>query len=211
MFSRRLFLTFTSAFLSCATITPVAAFANESTEDTETGAKIFIGKLAEEALISLTKSELSNVERRELFRDLMRRYFAFNVIAKWVLGRYWKRSTDVEKDEYLALFEKLMVITYSDRFEAYTGEKFIVQKAETRGKSDILVHSFLERLNGLEPIAVIWRLRLKDSTFKIIDVMVEGLSMGITQQKEFSSVIRKNNNKVEGLLSELRKRVNVDT
>jgi ABC-type transporter MlaC component len=41
--------------------------------------------------------------------------------------------------------------------------------------------------------------------------MVEGLSMGITQQKEFSSVIRKNNNKVEGLLSELRKRVNVDT
>ena len=211
MFSRRLFLAFTSAFLSCATIIPVAAFANESTEDTEAGAKNFIGKLAEEALISLTKSELSNVERRELFRDLMRRYFAFNVIAKWVLGRYWKRSTDVEKDEYLALFEKLMVISYSDRFEAYTGEKFIVQKAETRGKSDILVHSLLERLNGLEPIAVIWRLRLKDSTFKVIDVMVEGLSMGITQQKEFSSVIRKNNNKVEGLLSELRKRVNVDT
>lgn len=211
MLSRRLFLAFTSAFLSSATIIPVAAFAKKSTEYTETRAKIFIGKLAEEALISLTKSELSIVERRGLFRDLMRRYFAFNVIAKWVLGRYWKRATDFEKDEYLTLFEKLMVITYADRFEAYTGEKLIVKKAETRGKSDILVHSLLERPNGQEPIAVIWRLRPKDSTFKIVDVMVEGLSMGITQQKEFSSVIRKNNNKVEGLLSELRKRVNVDT
>jgi phospholipid transport system substrate-binding protein len=108
MLSRRLFITFTSAFLSSSIIIPVAAFVNKSTEYTETGAKIFIGKLAEEALISLTKSELSIVERRGLFRDLMRRYFAFNVIAKWVLGRYWKRATDFEKDEYLTLFEMLV-------------------------------------------------------------------------------------------------------
>lgn len=211
MLSRRLFLTFTSAFVSSVAIIPVVTLANENTEDMEAGAQTFIGKLAEEAFISLTKSELSTTERRQLFRDLMRRYFAFNAIAKWVLGRYWKRATDVEKDEYLTLFEKLMVITYADRFEAYTGEKLIVKKAEIRGKIDILVHSLLERPNGLEPVAVIWRLRPKDSSFKIVDVMVEGLSMGITQQKEFSSVIRKNNNKVEGLLSELRKRVNVDT
>jgi phospholipid transport system substrate-binding protein len=105
----------------------------------------------------------------------------------------------------------LMVITYADRFQTYSGEKLVVVKSETRGKSDILVHTFLERPNDQEPIAVIWRLRARKNSYKIIDVMVEGLSMGITQQKEFSSVIRKNGNKVEGLLSELRKRINVDS
>ena len=44
-------------------------------------------------------------------------------------------------------------------------------------------------------------------TYKIIDVMVEGVSMGQTQRSEFSSVIRQHGGKVEGLLAELRKRV----
>jgi phospholipid transport system substrate-binding protein len=105
----------------------------------------------------------------------------------------------------------LMVITYADRFQTYSGEKLVVVKSETRGKSDILVHTLLELPSDQAPIAVIWRLRARKNSYKIIDVMVEGLSMGITQQKEFSSVIRKNGNKVEGLLSELRKRINVDS
>ena len=171
----------------------------------------FIGELADDALLTLTTDELTALERRMHFRKLMHRYFAFNAIAKWVLGRYWKRANDKQKEEYLVLFEKLMVITYADRFETYAGEKLIIKKAETRGEKDALVHSQLIRPGGQKPVSVIWRLRPKADSYKIVDVMVEGLSMGITQQKEFSSVIRKNNNKVEGLLSVLRKRVNVDT
>jgi phospholipid transport system substrate-binding protein len=53
-----------------------------------------------------------------------------------------------------------------------------------------------------------WRVRLRDGKYKVIDVMVEGISMGQTQRSEFSSVIRKNGGKVKGLLVELRKRLN---
>ena len=211
MLTRRLFLAFTSSVFSSVILLSGVALAGKNTADLQSGAKKFIEKLAREALISLTKSELTITERRELFRDIMRRYFAFKVIAKWVLGRYWNRSTDKEKSEYLKLFEKLMVITYADRFQTYSGEKLLVLKTETRGKNDILVHTLLERPGDQESIAVTWRLRAVKKSYKIIDVMVEGLSMGITQQKEFSSVIRKNNNKIEGLLSELRKRINAET
>ena len=58
---------------------------------------------------------------------------------------------------------------------------------------------------------MIWRVRRSDELFKVVDVMVEGLSMGLTQQKEFSSVIRKNGGKVNGLLDELRKRLKSNT
>ena len=70
-----------------------------------------------------------------------------------------------------------------------------------------MVHSLITRPEGLKPVAVIWRVSQKNETFKIVDLMVEGLSMGLTQQKEFASVIRMNGGKIEGLLSELRKRL----
>lgn len=210
MLRRRLFLTFMGSVFSSVLLLPSFVLASKNTVTLESGAKDFIEKLAEEALISLTKSELTVIERRELFRDIMRRYFAFKVIAKWVLGRFWKYATDIERTEYLDLFEQLMVITYADRFQTYSGEKLVVVKSETRGKN-ILVHTRLERPNNQEPIAVIWRLQAVTSSYGIVDVMVEGFSMGLTQKKEFKSVIRKSNNKVEALLSELRKRINAGT
>ncbi len=211
MYSRRWFLAFTSAAVTEISFGRSALYAAENTVSLQEGAVEFVSSLADEALSSLTDSSLNLIERRERFRELMHRYFAFNAIAKWVLGRYWRKASDAEKDEYLDLFEKLMVITYADRFETYAGEKLTIEKSELRGEKDALVHSLLERPHEQKPISVIWRVRPKDDSYKIVDVMVEGLSMGITQQKEFSSVIRNHNNKVEGLLSELRKRVNIDT
>ncbi len=211
MFNRRQVLKIAGALALGFATTPSILQAADTTSDLKSGAKVFIENLAGEALNSLTQSQISVVDRRQRFQDLMHRYFAFNAIAKWVLGRYWRKANADQRKEYLTLFEKLMIITYADRFEKYSGETLAVEKTEIRGKNDALVHSKLQRPNGQSPIAVVWRVRPKGDSFKVVDVLVEGLSMGITQQKEFSSVIRKNNNNIDGLLSELRKRVNVDT
>lgn len=211
MLNRRRFLTVATSVAGIFAFAPGASRAAGDTVDLEIGAKKLVEMLADEALASLTESDIQVAERRERFREIMHRYFAFDAIAKWVLGRYWRRASGAQKEEYLSLFEELMVITYADRFEKYAGEKLTLEKTEIRGEKDALVHSLLERPNGQKAVDVIWRVRPKGSSFKIVDVMVEGLSMGITQQKEFSSVIRQHNNSVEGLLSELRKRVNVDT
>jgi len=211
MFTRRKILRTTGSLFVGLGIFPTSLRASDAPSDFEAGASLFIKKLAGEALASLTETDIDIGERRIRFRKIMHRYFAFDAIAKWVLGRYWRRASEQQKEEYLTLFEKLMIVTYADRFEKYAGEKLHVEKTEIRGEKDALVHSLLERPDGQKAVAVIWRVRPKYESYKIVDVMVEGLSMGITQQKEFSSVIRQSNNNVEGLLSELRKRVNVDT
>jgi len=142
---------------------------------------------------------------------MLHEYFAFEGIAKWALGRYWRRASKDERDEFLTLFEELMVVTYADRFEWYSGETLSVLKAEVRGGKDALVHTRLIRPGGLKPVDVSWRVRRKGDDYKIVDVMVEGLSMGLTQQKEFASVIRQNGGKVQSLLDELRKRLAAST
>jgi phospholipid transport system substrate-binding protein len=54
---------------------------------------------------------------------------------------------------------------------------------------------------------IAWRVRPKGDSFKIVDVMVEGVSMSQTQRKEYASVIRRNGGQVEGLLAEMRQKV----
>lgn len=184
---------------------PVSARADQGgvAED----ARKFVAGMAERAANSLTEEGIGTAERRKRFRRLMLEYFAFEGIAKWVLGRYWRRASATERTEYLGLFEDLMVVAYADRFAKYSGEKLDVGKSEIRGANDILVHSVFTRPQGLRPVAVVWRMRQRDATFKVVDLMVEGLSMGLTQQKEFTSVIRKHGGKVQGLLDELKKRL----
>lgn len=211
MFTRRHFINAVGPVVIGLGLLPKSLSASEASSRFEAGASKFIENLADEVLTSLTEVDIDIEERRNRFREIMHRYFAFDAIAKWVLGRYWRRANEQQKEEYLTLFEKLMIVTYADRFQKYAGEKLRVEKTELRGEKDALVHSLLERSNGQKGVAVIWRVRPKAASYKIVDVMVEGLSMGITQQKEFSSVIRQHNNSVEGLLSELRKRINVDT
>ena len=170
-------------------------------------ARSFVVALADRTIESLTEKEIDKTERRNRFRALMLEYFAFKSIAKWVLGRYWRRANETQRKEFMVLFEDLLVVVYADRFAKYSGLRLDVGKSEIRGANDILVHSILKRSQGVKSVGVIWRVRRNTDKFKIVDLMVEGLSMGLTQQKEFSSVIRKNGGKVQGLIEELRKRV----
>lgn len=176
------------------------------------GARKFIESLAERAIESLTEETVSQQERVTRFRAILRQYFDVKTIGRWVLGRYWKKATKDEQDEYLTLFEDLIVATYVDRFTEYAGRNplSVTRTLAKKGK-DIIVYSLIERPDVGDSVRVDWRVRARSGKFKIIDIMVEGISMGQTQRSEFASVIRRNGGKVDGLLAELRKRAKADT
>ena len=175
------------------------------------GALTFIEKLTGDAIQMLTGKELSRNERADRFRKLMLKNFALKGIAKFVLGRHWRMLTEPEKKEYLKLFEDLMVTTYADRFEKYSGEKMLVKKAEVRGERDALVHTSMIKLDSSKALKVAWRVRGKTGNYKVVDIMVEGISMVMTQKSEFGSFIRLNGGGVSALLGELKKRLQAHT
>lgn len=152
---------------------------------------VFIDKLGEAAIHSLTAPELNANDRRERFRDLLQKSFNVNGIARFVLGRYWNAATEQERDEYLKLFEELIVRTYADRFSEYSGEKFTVAKVQkdTEHANYATVFSTIARPGG-QMVRVDWRVRQEtDQSWRVVDVVIEGVSMSITQRSEFASVI----------------------
>lgn len=169
----------------------------------------FIQSLGDQAIEILTDAGVKKQVRKEKFRKLMRDSFNLKKIARFVLGRNWRMASKEERKEYLALFESLVIKTYSDRFALYTGEGFIVVSAKKEGKKDYVVNSHITRPNGAPATTVAWRVRNKKGKMGILDVMVEGVSMSVTQRQEYSSIIQRNGGSIEALLGVMRDRVGV--
>ncbi len=172
----------------------------------EKGAEQFIQALAKQAVDSLTDSKASRVERIRRFRDMFHKNFAVEAIGRWTLGRHWRTATEAERVEYLRLFEDLMVVSYVDRFAEYAGESLRVNKSVPENNSTATVFSEIVRPHQAQPVRVDWRVGRKDSTYKIVDVVVEGTSMSNTLRADFTATINQKGGTVRGLIEELRKK-----
>ncbi|MDP4796129.1 MAG: ABC transporter substrate-binding protein [Rhodospirillales bacterium] len=187
-------------------ITQQAVFADDAMAGK---AEAFIVKLADEAISKLTDKSIGIEEQEKRFREIVREHIAFNTIARWVLGgHYWRAATEAQQNRYLGLFEDLMVATYAHRFQNYDGEKMTVASTRVVEDGQALVQTTLQRPGADKPLRVDWRVRETDGKLRVIDIMVEGLSMAQTQRSEFSAVLRDNGGNIDGLLDTLDGRLN---
>ncbi len=201
MYSRRSFLN-TLCVLVAAGVMIVAA--NSDAPAAAQGPDGFIRTTGQAALDSLTSKELTDDQRESRFRVILRRTFDVKVIARFALGRYWRRASKAQRTEYVELFEDFIVRAYAIRFKGYSGEGFEVGKMRPINDRERLVLSIMLLEDGRK-IAVHWRVR-GNKKYRIIDVVVEGVSMAITQRDEFSAIISRNGGKIDGLLAALRKK-----
>ncbi|WP_245838361.1 MlaC/ttg2D family ABC transporter substrate-binding protein [Niveispirillum lacus] len=167
----------------------------------------FVQSLGDKAIATLADPKISKDQAKAVFRDLLNENFDINTISRFVLGRYWNLANDAQKKEYQGLFEQMIVEVYAERFSQYAGEKFKVTGAQPSGENDAVVTSQVLRPGGQPPVNVSWRVRTRDGNHKIIDVIVENVSMSVTQRSEFASLIESNGGKFEALLEALRQRI----
>ena len=170
------------------------------------GAHQFIQTLADRAVTSLAGEKSSSAEQKKRFRKLLNDNFDVKLLGKWVLGRHWRKATKAERAEYLIQFEEFIVATYSKRFRQLTTEKIDVAGATSRNSKLAIVHSRLIRESN-KPVRIDWRVAYPRGKYKIVDIIVEGISLLQTQRSEFGSVIRQNSGKVSGLIAALRDKI----
>lgn len=164
----------------------------------------FIRDVGQRAISSLQDPDLSSAEREAQFRKIFNESFDVKLLARFSLGVYWRRSTRSQQQEYIRLFENFVVMAYATRFSGYSGEKFKVGSMRELKGGDKLVASEIILIDG-RTVPVHWRVRDKKKNL-IVDVLVEGISMAITQRDEFTSIISQNGGRIDGLLIALRNR-----
>ena len=140
----------------------------------------------------------------------MRQNFAIDSIARFALGRYWRKASESQRLEYLKLFEDLIVMTWADQFSTYEGEKLKVEEsldaASNQSRVKVVIVRSIWSIDKQTKIHVDWRVASQGNIYKVTDVMIEGISIARTKRDEFSSVIRRNNNEISAFLKTLREK-----
>ncbi len=168
------------------------------------GATKFVNELSSQALSALKANGVPLDQKEKKVRLILSTNFDLNLIGRYVLGAAWRKASADQRGQYQALFKEFVLRTYSRRFGGYAGQKFVVTGAKPIGKKDILVSTKISRPSG-PPILAGWRVREKNGAHKILDVVVAGVSMVVTQRSEFRAVISKQG--VGGLIETLRMQV----
>jgi phospholipid transport system substrate-binding protein len=163
-----------------------------------------VTSLGNEALKVLGKNTDPNL-RVARFRQLFQEDFDVSGIARFVLGRYWRLATPEQQQEFVRLFTNYIALVYANRFAEYSGEALRVLGARPAPDGE-LVSSEIIRTNGQPPARVDWLMTPYHGTYKISDVIVDGISMGVTQRSEFASVIQRHGGQVESLITALRQK-----
>jgi phospholipid transport system substrate-binding protein len=170
--------------------------------------KAFVTRLADSAMEAMVSKTLNDQQRISRFRSLFTTAVDLPAISHRVLARYWSRATPAQQTEFLKLFEDVVVLTWSVRFKDYGEDlKHYVVNVIDDGERGLTVESRVDRPHQ-PPIALQWRLRRDEANgFRVVDLVVEGVSMAITYRDEYAAVIRANNDQIEGLLVAMRTNV----
>jgi phospholipid transport system substrate-binding protein len=180
MITRRHLLVACGAFATLALVPRAWAQAQGSKPVPE--AATFIADLTDKAIAGLTKQNLPADQRAQEFRSIFTQNFDVPAIGRFALGRYWRTAN-------------------------YSGEKIKINGTRLGDEGDVTVFTELQRANNSgPPYKVDWRLRREGSTFKIFDIIAEGISMSVTQRDDFSAAIQRSGGKVAGLITSLKEK-----
>jgi phospholipid transport system substrate-binding protein len=154
----------------------------------------------------LRDADLSDQQKFNQLVALLSGPIDLDLVARLILGRHWRTANEAQRAEYLELFRAFALHTLASRLDVYGGQDFEITGAKVVGRQDALVSTRI--LSKGPPLAVDWRVReLDDRSLVAIDVIVEGVSLIVTQRSEFGAVIERQG--LDGLLAELRRRAEI--
>ena len=166
--------------------------------------KSFIEGIANEAS-KILSSDLSKFEKASELQSIAKKTVDINGIGLYTLGSHRKNLSDSKKKEYLNLFNKYFLKSFSSRLAEYSDPKINVLSQEKLSEKYTIVSSVLLATDKRPEVKIDWRVYTKNKDKPLIrDLIIEGLSLARTQKEEFNSVITSSDNSIEGLFSNLK-------
>ncbi|MDR1267509.1 MAG: ABC transporter substrate-binding protein [Holosporales bacterium] len=172
-------------------------------------AQTMIRDFGSRAIKALTDPAITVPERQKRFATLLEEGFDVSTIARFVLGRHWRRLTEPQQERFIALLRKMIVVNYAARFREFAGVLMQVKGAEPAAQGGVNVTSLITPPRS-GPVKVVWKMFPASEGahgFKIVDVVIDSVSMSVTQRSEFASVIQRLGDNLESFLSDLGTRV----
>lgn len=171
----------------------------------------FIEEVSSKAITQMEPAATETDQQRAAkLKPMLEQYFDMPSIARYMLGSYWRKASPDEQTEFTSVLTDFLALAYGKRFANYTGHEMEIGRVRDEGDGRSVVFSTVKLPSG-DPARVDWTVQQTDSSYKIEDVKVEGLSLADTHRQEFASVISSNGGNVGKLIEILKKKVGSST
>lgn len=174
--------------LVCLVFLPlsVAASIDQSPQQLveETASKMLTTLKAEKDAVQKSPSRLYS-----LVDEIVLPHFDFELMAKRVLGKYWRDASPAQRTHFTDSFRGLLVRTYANSLTEYTDQKisYLPMRRDSDNKR-VEVRSEVE-MPGQSPIAINYRLVQGDAEWKVYDVTINGVSLVTNYRSSFANEI----------------------
>ena len=138
-------------------------------------------------------------------KELVLPRFDFARMSRWALGKHWKSLDEVQRQLFSEEFGELLVRAYANVLLEYNDENFACSPAEPIAHGEfVVVRQEISKPDGSKPLPVDYRMHFADSQWKVVDVVIDGVSLVANYRSAFDSEIRAKG--FEGLIQTMQNR-----
>jgi phospholipid transport system substrate-binding protein len=158
-----------------------------------------------EAVIAVLKdATLDRAAKRARIEQVVMRSVDFDTLSKLTMARNWARLTPAQQIEFKEEFRRHLSATYGRRIDDYRNETVTVLGTRPEQRGDQTVKTKINRGGGSADVLVDYRMRQKDGEWKVIDIVIEGVSLVANFRSQFQDLMAQGG--AERLLSVLKQK-----
>lgn len=147
-----------------------------------------VQKTTDAVLAVLANKDLTANQKRTKIQDIVYHHFDFRTLSRLVLARNWRRLNPEQQNQFVEEFKKHLSMTYGKNVETYNNERAEITGDRKEPGGDWTVKTKIVRPNAAD-ILVDYRLRKEDGGWKVIDVIIEGVSLVANYRSQFQEIV----------------------
>ena len=124
-----------------------------------------------------------------IVEELIVPHFDFATMSHLVLGKYWHEINESRQICFIHGFKNLLVRRYADIFLGYDDKIIAYQPTEPAEDEGVVIVKQTVTRPGEEPFFIEYPVRPDDNGWKVIDLVVEGISLLKSYHGTFQSEI----------------------
>ena len=143
---------------------------------------------------------------RTIVRNDLLPYVQVNYAGSLVLGSYFKSTTPEQRDKFFKAFRDFIEQAYAQVLTAYSSQQIQIEPAKEIGDKNLVnIRVNIMQTGGAAPIKLDfkWRKNSKTGEWQAYDMVAEGVSMVVTKQNEWSSILRQQG--IDALTAQIQK------
>ena len=188
----------------------VSTFFVTSTAIAETNPYVLMQQ-ASDKLFSDIKANQGKIKQnpdylRTIVRNDLLPYVQVNYAGSLVLGSHFKSTTPEQRDKFFKAFGDFIEQAYAQVLTAYSSQQIQIEPAKEIGDKNLVnIRVNIMQTGGAAPIKLDfkWRKNSKTGEWQAYDMVAEGVSMVVTKQNEWSSILRQQG--IDALTAQIQK------